>query len=104
MELEKCPQILQDKVNDYLTKHEGAKIIHVSISEGLTPYIDKTISQTFYNVGIEYGNLCTSMSFRTCSKPEWSNSEISISSMIYAEIINIAKNCEFIKQSILREV
>lgn len=100
MELDKCPLKLKEKALEYLKTHEDSKILGVYISEGIKPYIDKSITQNLYIVSLEWGNLCISMSFRTCSKPEWNFNEVSINSMIYAEILNIVNNCDFLKHQI----
>ncbi len=103
MDLKECPEILQEKVQEYLTMHNGSEILGINIVADMTPYVDKSIKETIYTVSTIYMNLCTSFSYKICSKSEWSNKRVNESDMTFGEILNIVNNCEYLKQSVVRE-
>jgi hypothetical protein len=92
IELEQCPQPLQDAVNKYLSDHESAKILVIKQLES-TPYKDKTITDISYRAYLEWANLLTTIRLTVSSKEEWNLLGVSEDSMIAGDIV------EFINQS-----
>jgi hypothetical protein len=92
IELEQCPQPLQDAVNKYLADHESAKILVIKQHE-TTPYKDKTITQISYRTYLEWGNLLTTLRLTVCSKEEWNVLGVTEDSMVAGDM------AEFIDQS-----
>lgn len=102
---EKCPDILKKEVEEYLQDHEGATVLGIHIYEGLHPYADKSITENSYIVSLEWGNLCTSMMYSTCTDgAPWHNRGVEKSSMIYAEILNIVNNNKYLKLRITEQL
>lgn len=101
IELTDCPAILQEAVQKYIKEHKDAKIICISIAE-TTPYIDKSIISTAYNVSLEAVNYYTSLRFSVCSKEEWTDRAVSRDSMSTRQIIDIVNNSEWLTEMLQR--
>jgi hypothetical protein len=92
IELSQCPDILQDTVNKYLSEYNTSKLLCVKTIES-TPYKDKSITRSSYRAYVEWANLLSVFNFTTCSKEEWTDTEVREDKMIAGDI------SEFIKQS-----
>lgn len=86
--LNECPENLQESVNLYFNKTSNAELLAVQ-KYVTTPYKDKTIIDTTYKVFTLNGNLFRVYRLSTCSKEEWNDREVQIDGMLAGEIAEI---------------
>ena len=103
IELQDCPEKLQDAVKSYLENSKGAEVISVQKWSD-APYTDKTITRDRFLVFTENINYYSVFQIAVCSKPEWSDEEVSVSGMLAAKIIELVKHSEFLKYGVMREL
>lgn len=96
IDLSDCPIRLQESVNRSLEQNVGKTILSVQ-KWVTTPYKDKTITDTAYKVFLQYGNYFTIHQISVCSKPEWSEADVSISGMIAGEIRELVSLSDMLK-------
>lgn len=90
IKLSECPEALQQSISLYLEKFPAVKILSVQKWES-TPYKDKSIIETDYKVFTLHGNYFSVYSLSVCSKAEWNDRDVVVSSMIAGEIAEIVK-------------
>lgn len=97
LNLDQIPEILQKAVHEFLQERPYAKLLGLE-SKKFTPYKDKTIISTAFVAYIEDFNLMVTLSFRECSKSEWSDISVNKNAMFADEIKFFIKNGALFKK------
>lgn len=90
IQLSDCPEMLQEAVNKYLSLLKQIELLAV-YRFTQAPYKDESITRTTYSVYACHWNYFSVFKLTVCSKPEWTDQEVSRSSMLAGEIADIVE-------------